>query len=92
MWAEGSRQEVLDYCAQDVRATYQLAVACHRRKALVWTSKSNRRQSLWLPDGWLTVAEAIRTPHPNTTWMSEPIPREEFTNWLYPQTPQPSQH
>jgi hypothetical protein len=35
-----------------------------------------------LPDGWLTVREALELPLPNTSWMDEPWPRERFTGWL----------
>ena len=34
--------------------------------------------------GWLTVREALRLPEPDTSWMSNPIPRRQFTQWLKP--------
>jgi hypothetical protein len=35
-----------------------------------------------LPGGWLTVEEAEQLPEPNTSWMTDPWVREEFTTWL----------
>ena len=87
MWADGNRQEVIDYCAQDVRSTYELAVACEKRKALHWRSRSDRPQSLFLPEGWLPVRNAMKIPQPNTEWMTDPIPRSNFTSWLQERPP-----
>ena len=30
---------------------------------------------------WLTVEEAIRLPLPDTSWMNDPIARDEFISW-----------
>ena len=82
MWAEGQRDVVIDYCSQDVVATYQLAQECQKRQSLNWTSRSGRRQALRIPTGWATVSQALKLPSPDTSWMTEPIPREAFTAWL----------
>ena len=90
-WADGCREEVLDYCVQDVRATYELAVKCQEIKVLNWRSRANRPQTLFMPDGWLTVGQAMRAPLPNTEWMTDPIPRSNFTAWLTgPGNPMPT--
>ena len=82
LWASGQRQQVVDYCAQDTRATLDLALECDRQGRIGWTSRSGRSNNLFLPAGWLTVAQARRIPPPDTSWMTDPIPREQFTNWL----------
>lgn len=35
-----------------------------------------------LPAGWLTVWQAMKVPEPDTSWMTNPLSREEFTAWL----------
>ena len=90
MWADGQRDVVVDYCSQDVIATYELAKETQARRALNWTSRAGRRQSLRIPTGWVTVSEALKLPRPDTSWMTEPIPFENFTSWLTSPQPKPA--
>lgn len=82
LWAEGETQKVLEYVAQDARATLQLALACEKQRSLHWTARSGRRRSMPLAAGWLTVDAALRLPPPDTSWMSSPLSRTRFTGWL----------
>jgi hypothetical protein len=82
LWAEGKREEVLRYVAQDVRASLELAVACERCGELRWVARSGKVRCMALGKGWLTVGEALELPLPDTSWMSEPWSREKFTGWL----------
>ena len=86
MWADGRLDEVLGYVAQDVRSTLEVALAIKQRKGLTWISKSGRRNSLPIPR-LLTVAEALQLPEPDTSWMSEPMPRTKFVGWMKKRTP-----
>ncbi len=81
-WAEGKRQEVLQYLTQDVRTTLGLAQEVEAAGGLSWTARSGRPQHLPLPQGWLTVREAQALPLPDTSWMRDPWPRGKFTDWL----------
>ncbi len=82
LWAEGKREEVLRYVAQDVRTTLDLAVACESRGELRWVARSGKVRSMAMPQGWLTASEALELPLPDTSWMDEPWPRERFTGWM----------
>ena len=82
MWAQGDRQRVVDYCLQDTRSTYELALACEREHRLDWTSKTGKSQTLFLPCQWMTVAQALQTPEPNNSWMKDPRSRTSFAGWL----------
>jgi hypothetical protein len=82
LWAQGRHQEVLDYVAQDVRIALQIAGICEERRRFQWTTRRGTASSMDLRQGWLTVREALRLPEPDTSWMSNPIPRREFTQWL----------
>ena len=82
MWAQGDRQPVIDYCAQDVRATLAVAETCERLGRLEWTSRAGRHQRLNLRGGWIDVQNAVKLPDPDNSWMTEPLLRGQFTDWL----------
>jgi hypothetical protein len=82
LWAEGRREEVLRYVAQDVRCTLELATACEALGSLRWVARSGKVRSVALPKGWLSVSEALRLPLPDTSWMDEPWPRGRFRGWM----------
>jgi len=82
LWAEGRREEVLRYVAQDVKTTMDVALKCESCGELRWVSRSGMRRSMPLPEGWLAVSEALELPLPDTSWMTDPWPRERFTGWM----------
>jgi len=82
LWAEGKREEVLRYVAQDVRTTLEAAQACESLGALRWVARSGKVRSMALREGWLTVSEALELPLPDTSWMDEPWSREDFVGWM----------
>lgn len=82
LWAEGHYKDVLDYVAQDVRITLQIAQTCDERHKFEWITRKGTKNSLPLTAGWLTVQEALQIPEPDTSWMSDPLSRSEFTAWL----------
>jgi hypothetical protein len=82
MWAEGRHQEVLDYVAQDVVTTLELAHEAEKRGTVLWTARSGKAMRLPLGRGWKSVEEALKTPEPDTSWMSTPLRRSKFTGWL----------
>jgi len=82
LWAQGRFQDVEDYVSQDVRIALQVAVKCESQRRFDWMTRRGTVSSIPLPRGWLTVQEAMRLPEPDTSWMSSPIPRREFTRWL----------
>jgi hypothetical protein len=81
LWAEGQWQKVLDYAAQDVRTTLDLARAVEKAKAIRWTSSRGKPMQVEIKH-WLTVREALALPKPDTSWMTNPWPRSKFTSWL----------
>ena len=82
LWAEGRRQEVLEYVAQDVRITLGLATTCEICRHLRWVTRAGSRREMPLPRGWRSVSSASRLPEPDTTWMSSQLSRRTFTAWL----------
>ena len=80
-WAEGRREEVLQYVAQDTRTTLGVALAVEDQKMLKWFSNSGSIVRQPFPKGWLTVKEAINLPQPAVWGMKNPMTRENFTAW-----------
>lgn len=84
LWAEGKRQQVLDYVAQDVRTTLDVALACQRAGRLAWITRQGKPRDVRLPDGWLPVHAAVKLPEPDTSWMTQPLARGRFLAWMGP--------
>lgn len=82
LWAEGRYQEVLDYVAQDVVTTLELAHEAEKRGVVSWTARSGKPMRLPLGRGWKNVEEACKSPEPDVSWMSTPLRRSKFTGWL----------
>lgn len=81
-WAEGRRQEVLEYVQQDVRTTLDLALNVQQQHALTWTDSRGKPQRLRLPSGWLTVRQTMALPLPSVSFMRNPWSRRKFTGWM----------
>ena len=82
LWAQGQHKQVLDYVGQDVRTTLQIAQAGDRCRQFAWITQKGSRKTLPLASGWLTVRKALLLPEPDTSWMSNRIPRQSFVGWL----------
>ena len=82
LWAEGRREEVLRYVAQDVKITLALATTCEARGTFRWLTRSGKVSASCLAQGWLAVSEALGLPLPNTLWMDSPWPGARFTGWM----------
>ncbi len=82
MWKEGEREDVIAYCENDARATWETAAAAEESRSLKWTSRSGNKRSLSLLAGWLTVRQAMKLPLPDTGWMDNPLTREAVAGWL----------
>ena len=82
LWAQGHFKEVLEYAGQDVRTIMQIAQTCEQRRSFEWITRKGTKSSLPLTNGWLPVREAMQLPEPDTSWMSTPLSRREFTAWL----------
>jgi len=83
LWADGKHQQVLEYVAQDVRATLDLAFACDKAKGLTWITAKGHPKQLPMSRGWLRVDDALKLPEPDTSWMDRPMLRSRFTDWLH---------
>lgn len=90
MWQRGEYATVLEYVAQDVKCTLDVALAVEQAKQLRWISNKGRLNTLPI-DRWLTVDEAAKLPLPDTSWMDKPVKRSQFTAWMEQQSSRPSE-
>lgn len=82
-WQAGHHQRVFDYVLGDVRMTNEVVAAISRRREITWITQRGTRSTVALP-ALRTVADCIRDPMPDQSWMTRPIPQERFTRWLAP--------
>ncbi len=82
LWSQGRHKEVLDYVAQDVRTTLNLACTCEQKRSLRWITRKGTTSECVLPKGWLSVKDSLHLPEPDVSWMDSPMPRNQFTGWL----------
>ena len=82
LWAQGRFQDVIDYVAQDVKIALALAERCEKSRLFKWTTRRETTGTMPLDRGWLTVRDAQQLPLPDTSWMTDPLPRQQFMEWL----------
>jgi len=71
MWAEGRREEVKKYVAQDARLTAEVFREIKKRNVIAWYTRNGDLRSHKLVDGVLTVREAMALPLPDVSWMKK---------------------
>lgn len=81
LWKQGQYDRVLEYVAQDSRTTVEVARAVEKKRYLAWTSNTGNPQRVDFHNGWLTVEQARELPLPDTSWMRNPISRNQFLAW-----------
>ncbi|MCC7174751.1 MAG: hypothetical protein IT159_06105 [Bryobacterales bacterium] len=81
-WREGNYQRVMDYVVGDCQITNQVVEAILRERRLMWRTKAGSVSSEPMPR-LKTVAEVLRDPEPDQSWMRGPgLTRGKFTEWL----------
>jgi hypothetical protein len=89
-WSEKDCRAALEALSQHVRLTIDLAHVCQEQGLVAWESNSGRRTQLELPQGWLTVEQALQLPTPDVSGLDRPLCRKTFTAWMSgPQRPRP---
>ncbi|MGQ9633626.1 MAG: hypothetical protein ACUVXB_05210 [Bryobacteraceae bacterium] len=81
-WRKGNHQRVIDYVVGDCLITNQIVEAVARRGILSWRTSKGTVQSEPMPR-FKTVAEILREPQPDQSWMKGPGKRRsDFTDWI----------
>ncbi len=80
-WAAARFDEVIAYVKNDCVITHQVVSAIARSHAIRWRTKKGDIKSEPLPR-LLRAREVLRLPPPDQSWMSTPLPKEKFFNWI----------
>jgi len=81
-WNIGNHQRVMDYVVGDCQITNQVVDVIARRGSLSWRTRKGTVSSEPMPR-FKTVAEVLREPEPDQSWMvGGGLRRGKFTEWL----------
>ena len=72
-------------CTSDERVNrrpFSVGQTCEERGEICWITRKGYPTCKPLPDGWLTVTQAMALPEPDTSWMDTPMLHTRFTDWL----------
>lgn len=81
LWKQGEQEAVLAYLRQDVLQQLALAQWIQDHGEIRWMSSAGNPQSVSF-ERLLTVRECMALPEPDTSWMSDPPSRAQFTAWM----------
>lgn len=87
LWKSGEFSTVLEYVAQDVVTTLEVAKKVVMGHPISWTSNSGRYQQVGFPNGWLNVVQSLNIELPDTSWMRNPMNRKDFYAWTEEKSP-----
>ena len=81
-WRKGNYEKVMEYVVGDCQITNQIVEAIAQRGCLLWRTKAGTVSSEPMPR-FKTVAEVLRDPEPDQSWMKGTgLKRSKFTEWL----------
>ena len=82
LWKAGEYQAVLDYLADDVRSTLELAQWIETNKKIQWTSDKGYHQEFDVPKLY-TVRECLELSRDTVPkWVTEPIKLKSMMEWI----------
>lgn len=83
-WRQGNHQRVIEYVLGDCQITNQIVEAIARRGAIAWRTQRGMVNTEPMPR-FKTVAEILRDPPPDQSWMTGGTKRlPDFTAWIPP--------
>ena len=81
-WRKGNHQKVMEYVVGDCQITNQIVAAIANQGRVSWRTRAGTLSSEPMPR-LKTVAEVLREPEPDQSWMKGPgLRRTKFTEWL----------
>lgn len=80
LWREGNYFAVRDYLEMDVLQPLKLAEHIQKTGTIQWTSNSGKKNVMKIE--LLTVKECLQLPYPDVSWMSSPVSRKSFYEWI----------
>lgn len=81
-WRRGNHQRVMDYVVGDCQITNQVVAAITAQRAIRWRTKKGTFSFEPMPR-FKTVAEILRDPEPDQSWMQgSGMKRQGFIEWF----------
>lgn len=80
-WKRGEHDRVKEYLAGDVSMLAEIHVALRHDRGLSWITRRGYEKR-WTAPRPLTVEEAMQLPEPDTSWMDDPMSRNELIGWI----------
>ena len=79
-WRAGRFDRVMEYVLGDCQMTNQIVLAIRKAGEVRWVTGKGTVSAKPMPR-LKTVAEVLRDPEPDQSWMDTPIPRSRFHAW-----------
>jgi hypothetical protein len=81
-WRKGNHQKVMEYVVGDCQITNQIVAAIDRERRVSWRTRGGTLSSETMPR-FKTVAEILREPEPDQSWMKGGgLRRAKFVEWV----------
>lgn len=80
-WREGRHAEVIDYVRGDAQITAAIIRRIVEERGVRWRTQRGTLSGEPVPQ-LRPVRELIELPTPDQSWMSEPIPKSKFFEWI----------
>lgn len=81
LWKAGEYKAVLDYLADDVRSTLELAEWIEKNKMIRWISERGYEQKIYVPKLY-TVKECLELDPVLPEWVTNPVERKSMMEWI----------
>ena len=81
LWKAGEYKAVLDYLADDVRSTLELAEWIEKNKMIRWISERGYEQKIYVPKLY-TVRECLELDPILPDWVTNPVERKSMMEWI----------
>lgn len=82
-WHAGNYDDVIRYVSGDVKRLRDVILYIFKTGALTWYTRAGIQRSISMPR-LLTVEQCLELPLPDTSWMTDPISREDNIAWMLP--------
>ncbi len=80
-WQAGNYKAVMDYVIGDCQMTNLITAEIIKRKQIAWYTQRNEKKTEPIPR-LKTVAEVLKDPEPDQSWMKTKLPRKGFYAWF----------
>ena len=80
-WARGEHARVLEYVHGDCQLTLEVARRIESTRGVRWITKKGTAATERIAK-LLSARELLKLPPPDQSWMTTPIRRERFFDWI----------